>query len=123
MASTTYAGLLADANQVTYFSDVEVSLTDTRYAPPAPYFGVSAQIETAGLRFCSFPAGWNADWHPSPNRHFFFAVSGAFEVVAGSGETRRLEPGSVLLVDDAGSRGHITRNVSERDSIAIHVAL
>lgn len=123
MTRTTYVRLTADADSMTYFSDVDVSLRETPFAPLAPNFGVSPRIGAAGLSFCSFPAGWSGDWHPSPNRHFFFVVSGAFEVVAGSGETRRLEPGAVLLVDDAGSHGHITRNLNDGDSIVIHVDL
>ena len=119
----TYARLYADESGESHFEEVEMNLTLTDYAPPAPPLSLSAFLPASQVGFMNAPAGWASDWHPSPARNLFFVISGEWEVTASDGETRRFGVGSVLLVEDTIGKGHSSRVVSEADSLAAMVQL
>ena len=119
----TYARLYADASGESHFEEVEMDLTLTDYAPPAPPLNLSASLPATQVGFMNAPAGWASDWHPSSARNLFFVISGEWEVTASDGETRRFGIGSVLLVEDTHGRGHSSRVVSKADSLAAIVQL
>ena len=58
----TYARLYADESGESHFEEVEMNLTLTDYAPPAPPLNLSASLPAAQVRFMSAPAGWASDW-------------------------------------------------------------
>jgi hypothetical protein len=119
----TYARLYADEFGESHFDDIEMALTLTDYAPPAPPLSLSAFLPASQVGFMNAPAGWSSDWHPSSARNLFFVISGEWEVTASDGETRRFGVGSVLLVEDTYGKGHSSRVVSEADSLAAMVQL
>jgi hypothetical protein len=51
--------------------------------------------------------------HEAPRRQFLVVLGGELEIVTTLGQQRRLQPGDVLLADDVGSKGHISRDVGE----------
>lgn len=118
-----YTRLYADDQGQSHFEDVEVSLTLTNYAPPAPPLSLSSFTRATGFAFMNAPAGWSSDWHPATARNIFFVLSGEWEVTASDGETRRFVAGSVLRVEDTTGKGHSSRVVSEIDSLAAMVQL
>ena len=118
-----YARLYADESGESHFEDIEMDLTLTDYAPPAPPLSLSAFSPASQVGFMNAPAGWASDWHPSSARNLFFVISGEWEVTASDGESRRFGPGTVLLVEDTDSKGHSSRVVSEADSLAAMVQL
>jgi hypothetical protein len=119
----TYARLYADEFGESHFEDVEMALTSTDYAPPAPPLSLSAFLPASQIGFMNAPAGWTSDWHPSSARNLFFVIAGEWEVTASDGETRRFGVGSVLLVEDTDGKGHSSRVVGEVDSLATMVQL
>ena len=119
----TYARLYADANGESHFEDIEVELTSTNYAPPAPPLDLSAFTRASQFGFMNAPAGWASDWHVSSARNMFFVLSGEWEVTASDGETPRFPPGHALLVEDTTGKGHSSRVVSTIDSLAALVQL
>src|SRR5436309_1328863 len=119
----TYARLYADASGESHFEEVEMDLTLTDYAPPAPPLNLSASLPATQVGFMNASAGWSSDFHPSSARNLFFVISGEWEVTASDGETRRFGVGSVLLVEDISGQGHSSRIVSEVDSLAALVQL
>ena len=76
-----------------------------------------------GVMFAVNPEGFVRDWHPAPQRQFVITLAGEAEVVAGDGETRRLRPGTVLLVEDTTGRGHVTRGVGAGEWRSLWVPL
>jgi hypothetical protein len=118
---TTYARLYSDDEGESHFEDVEIDLTSTDYAPPAPPLNLSAFTPATQFCFMNAPAGWSSDWHPSSGRNVFFVLTGEWEVTASDGETRRFPAGSVLLVEDTTGKGHASRVVS--DSLSAMVKL
>jgi len=119
----TYARLYADENGESHFEDVELELTSTDYAPPAPPLDLSALTPAAQFGFMNARAGWASEWHQSSARNMFFVLSGEWEVRASDGEARRFPAGSVLLVEDTTGKGHSSRVVSPIDSLAAFVQL
>ena len=119
----TYTHLYSDDSGESHFEEIEMALTLTDYAPPAPPLSLSAYLRASQVGFMNAPAGWASDWHPSSARNLFFVISGEWEVTASDGETRRFGVGSVLLVEDTNGQGHSSRVVSEVDSLAALVQL
>jgi len=119
----TYTKLYADAQGESHFADVEIDLTLAEYAPPAPPLELSSTTPAEHFGFMNAPVGWSSDWHPTSARNIFCVVTGAWEVTASDGETRRFSTGSVLLVDDTTGKGHASRVVSQTDSLALMVQL
>ena len=114
----TYTRLYASDDGESHFEQVEVKLSLTEYAPPAPPLELSERRTATQFGFMNAPAGWASDWHPSSARNLFFVLSGEWEVTASDGESRRFSVGSVLLVDDTTGKGHSSRVTSETDSLA-----
>ena len=115
--------LYADNDGKSHFEDVEIDLTLTDYAPPAPPLHLAPLTSATRFGFMQAPAGWSSDWHPSPARNMFFVLTGEWEVTAGDGETRRFGTGSVLLVEDNRGKGHTSRVTSDEDSLAAMIEL
>lgn len=57
--------------------------------------------------------------HPAPNRQFIVVLAGEVEVEISDGTTRRFGPGSIILMDDAGGNGHISRWVGDAEPIVL----
>jgi hypothetical protein len=118
-----YLRLFADASGESHFADVEVPLTLTDFAPPAPPLNLSPFLPAARSGFLGAPAGWSGDYHPTPRRQFIFVLRGIFEGTASDGGVRRLGPGSVLLMEDTTGKGHATRIIGDEDALAAVVQL
>jgi hypothetical protein len=116
-----YTRLYATADGESHFEQVEVELSLTDYAPPAPPLKLSEMHATTQFGFMEAPAGWTSDWHPSSARNLFVVLSGEWEVTASDGESRRFLTSEVLLVDDTSGKGHKSRVIS--DSLAVMLEL
>ncbi len=121
--STRYVRVYADAEGESHFEDVEVTLSNMDYAPPASPLEVSSAVEAERFVFVGGPSGWEGDWHPSPKRQFVFILQGVFEVRVSDGETRSFPPGSVTLLEDTVGRGHFTRIISQEPGLTAMVHL
>ena len=110
--------LYADLNGESHFEEVAVDLTATEFDAGAPPVDLSVSAAATQFAFMRAPAGWSSNWHPSGARNLFFVLSGEWEVTASDGETRRFCAGATLLVEDTIGKGHVSRVVSESESLA-----
>jgi hypothetical protein len=115
--------LFSDASGESHFADFEEELNLIDFAPPAAPLYLSKILLASETAFFGAPAGWTGDWHVSPSRNLFIVLTGAWEVTASDGETRRFASGSVLLAEDTTGKGHASRVVSTEDSLAVLVRL
>lgn len=61
--------------------------------------------------------------HQAPRRQFLVVLEGELEVVTSLGQRERLQPGDLLLADDVGSKGHISRDVGEAPLMMMAIAV
>ena len=101
--------IYADADGESHFEEVEIELQPKDFAPPAPPIHTSEFQTATGYGFLSSPAGWFGDWHPAPKRQVAFCLTGVLETQVSDGESRRFEPGSIILLEDTHGKGHTTR--------------
>ena len=118
----TYVHLYSDANGVSHFRDEIVKLEGTR----GPHGDIGA-LSTYTLRgtkeaqFLALKHGAREDWHTAPRRMFLIVLQGTAQVTASDGEVRRFGPGSMLLMDDATGKGHITEAIGEVDHVTLTI--
>ena len=118
-----YIHMYEDEAGESHFEDVNVELKQVDYAPPAPPPNLSSFTPAKQFAFCSFPAGWTGDWHPSPHRQIFFILSGEISVKVSDGEERTFVAGDAILGEDTGGKGHVSRVTSETDVLTSVVQL
>lgn len=92
-----------------HFGALSFEMSERNFAPPAPAFRVSRMDEAVRQGFLVVPTGWVGDLHPSPIRMWIFLLDGEMEFEASDGERRALVPGSALLLEDTGGKGHRSR--------------
>ncbi len=51
--------------------------------------------------------------HHAPRRQILVVLQGELEIHTTSGDVRRLLPGDLLLADDVGTKGHVSRDVGD----------
>ena len=102
----------------THFEDVDVALI-----PGGGQSELSAMLPATGIIFRRSSADQYIDWHPAPRRQFVITLSGEAEVEASDGEVRRIGPGTVMLAEDTGGKGHITRGVGTAERLSLFVPL
>lgn len=118
----TYVHLYSDANGVSHFRDETVKLEST----PGPHGDDGALSTytlrgTQGAQFLALKHGAREDWHTAPRRMFLIVLQGTAQVTASDGEVRRFGPGSMLLMDDAKGKGHITEAVGNVDHVTLTI--
>jgi redox-sensitive bicupin YhaK (pirin superfamily) len=118
-----YTRVCVDAQGESHFEDVEVSMEDTIFAPPAPPLKLSEFIATSRFSFMSASPGWFGDWHPTPRRQFTLYLQGEIEAETSDGEIRRFGPGDAVLLEDTTGRGHRSRVIGDREAILAVVVL
>lgn len=103
--------IYSDSAGASHFADREIPFELKDYAPPAPPISVTDVFGSKGWVIISSPVGWHGDWHPVPRRQYMICLAGSLEVQVSDGETRRLGPGSVVLVEDTSGKGHVSKVV------------
>jgi hypothetical protein len=106
-----YVRIYADQNGDSHAEDVEVGMSPTNFAPPAPPVDLSSLMPRTHVAFLGFPAGWDGPPHPAPRRQFVFVLTGELEGAVSDGTVRHASPGSVVLLEDTWGNGHTVRNV------------
>lgn len=97
------------------FSDVDIDLSESDFAPPAPPMLSSAPEACTNLRYLVLPSGWGGAQHPSPRRQVAFCLSGRLRVESGDGEVREFGSGAIWRMEDVSGKGHITTVLGDED--------
>lgn len=117
----TYFRLFVDDAGRSQFEDCSLPLETRDFAPPTTPLEVSAFIPAEGFAVLRFAPGWSGPWHPSPYRQWIFMLSGSVTVTAGDGTERTLSGGDIVLLEDMGTRGHLTRVNGNQQAVAVGV--
>lgn len=85
---------------------------------------ISAPLAAANVWFRIAPGDQDAGFHVAPRRQLVITLSGGTaEFETSDGETRRVAPGQILLVEDISGKGHRTRTVDGQDRYGIFISL
>ena len=101
-----------------HFEDVDIPLEDK-----GAIGMLSSPLHATGIIFRETVADYDYDWHPAPRRQFVIMLEGAVDIEVSGGTTRRFGPGDILLAEDTGGRGHISRAVDGAARKSIFVTL
>jgi len=112
-----YVCIYADDDKETHFKDMEATMKEADYAPPAPLIYISEHETAAGMIAIGFPPGWFGDFHPAPKHQWMIIVAGTLEIGVSDGEKRTLPAGTVAFLKESGSKGHSTRVIGDEQSI------
>lgn len=111
----------ASENGETYFDEITLATEPKNFAPPAPIVGSTSVLPATGIRFLVLPEGWQGDWHPAPSRILGIVVEGAIEEETTDGTVIHFPEGSLILGEDMGSKGHITRALKKTTLAIVHL--
>ena len=101
-----------------HFEEVEIEMKATGLA------GVlSDPWPATGVIFREVDGNYDLDFHTAPRRQLVVNLAGSVDIETGSGEVRRLGPGSILLAEDLTGRGHKSRNVDGEPRQCLFVPL
>ena len=89
-----------------HFEDVDIEVTSE-----GGIGRVSSLIAGPGVMFREVDGDYDLDFHTAPRRQFVVNLRGSVDITVGSGETRRLESGDILLAEDTTGHGHKSRAV------------
>jgi hypothetical protein len=112
-----YTEIFSDADGVSHFRDVEVTMALKDLAPPTPAFHVSEFDSAASVGFLRIPPGWGGGWHPAPSDGYVLVLAGTVQIEVGDGELRQFSPGSVWRHKDVAGQGHDSRVIGDREAI------
>jgi len=118
-----YIRVYADENGESHFEDVEMPFRAVEFAPPATPVDASEFGPATRCGFLKAPPGWEGDWHPAPKRQWMLYLAGEVEAEVSDGETRRIGPGSITLLEDTWGKGHRSRVVGDDEVLLAVVQL
>jgi len=100
------------------FDDVEIELEDG-----GPIGKLSKTQKATGVIFRETPAEYDYDWHNAPQRQYIIMLDSGVEITVGSGQTRTINPGEVLLVEDTQGHGHVSKALKNQPRKSVFITL
>lgn len=110
--------LFSDDKGVTHFEDMEIELKDC-----GEIGKLSDPQKATGVIFRETPADYDYDWHNAPKRQYIIMLDAGVEITVGSGETRIINPGEVLLVEDTQGHGHLSKALRNKPRKSVFITL
>jgi hypothetical protein len=107
--------LFADESGESHWEDIDVTLGERSFAPPAQDIEISEPEQAKQTMFLRLRSGWNEPIHPTPVAQKLICLAGAVRVTASDGEFRDIGPGDVWHMEDKHGKGHHTMVTSEDD--------
>lgn len=100
-------------------------ITDLRFIADPSRSGLEASevVKVSGLQFARTRPGWARDWHLAERHQYIVTLSGKGEIEVAGGRKVSLEPGTVILEEDATGKGHISRTIGTEDRIALNIQI
>ncbi|MFC3908681.1 hypothetical protein ACFORL_06270 [Legionella dresdenensis] len=109
-----YITLYSGTDNKSYFKEEEHDVESIQHLG-----AYSARIPATGFKFRMFKAGLEYNWHNPPQPQYIIYLNGEVEVEASGGEKRVFKSGDVLFANDMVGQGHITRTLTDGNSIIV----
>ena len=111
--------LYCDETGASHWQDVDVTLEEKTFAPPAKAIEVSDPDPVKQMMFLRLRSGWDEPIHPTPVRQKLVCLSGSVRVTASDGDVRDIGRGDVWHMEDKHGKGHHTVVTSDDDFEAV----
>jgi hypothetical protein len=99
----------------------EITVAKLTPDPARSGLEASENIKVTGLQFARTSPGWVKDWHTAERHQYIVTLSGRGEIEVAGGRKIALEPGRIVLAEDATGKGHISRTLGTEDRIALNI--
>ncbi len=96
--------LYTDERGESHFRDIEVE-----WVEETPGGKLSRRLPASGIIFRQVPPDYDLDWHPAPRRQYIINLDAGVEITASDGESRVINAGEVILVEDTSGKGHLSK--------------
>ena len=83
-------------------------------ASPGGY-SVTDLMATSGVILMHNPAGYEDEWHPAPFRVLVSVLEGRIRLQTTDGDSRIVEPGAQLMLEDTTGKGHLLNEVNRQE--------
>lgn len=110
--------LYEDQEGESHFRDIEIEWTEIM-----PSIENSERIPATGLYFVRTKASYDLDWHTAPRRQYIVNLDTGIRITASDGESREINPGDVLLVEDTTGKGHLSQSIEGKVRHAVFIPL
>src|SRR5689334_24754511 len=98
-----------------HFADLDLPEAMMPSAPGLPDMRSTSSMPVESFRLITTtPQAMARGWHPAPARQFVIVMKGAIAVEVSDGEVRRLDPGSMIFLEDIRGKGHLNRMVNDQ---------
>jgi hypothetical protein len=101
-----------------HFEDIEIALDDC-----GSIGKLSKKMNATGIVLRETPADYDYDWHNAPQRQFIIMLDAGVEITVASGETRVMNPGEILLVEDTKGHGHVSKALKNKARKSVFITL
>ena len=98
--------LYTDENGESHFRDIEVEWEEERN-----FSKYSRKMPATGVIFRETSGDYDLDWHPAPRRQYIVNLDAGAKLTASDGETRIIDAGEIILVEDIDGKGHLSQSV------------
>ena len=110
--------IYSDENGDSHFEDMFITMND------AGDIGALSETQPVkGIIFRVVEPAYDYDFHNAPQKQYIILLDGGIEIETSLGETRRLEAGEILLVEDTSGKGHRTRNIKPEKRRSVFITL
>jgi hypothetical protein len=90
---------------------------------PVRFGAASTLLSGPGVLFRRMDAGVALPRHTATRRQMILTISGQNEVETDDGQKLMVRPGVVLVVEDVGGAGHLTRTLPSEDWLGVFIPL
>jgi hypothetical protein len=101
--------LYTDDKGESHFRDIEIEWSEERRGSK-----LSKRLPANGVIFRETEAEHNVDWHPAPRRQYIVNLDAGVKITASDGESRFIQAGEILLVEDTHGKGHLSDHVESK---------
>ena len=115
--------IYADAEGETHFRKVEIHMELCDFAPPSKPINLSADMPSTSSVFLTAPPGWDKEYHATPRKQLAVMLMGEATIAATDGDIVEVGPGDTVLLNDQGSKGHLTQIQGAREATFLLIGI
>ena len=108
-----YVYIFSDNKGETHIQYKNIKGSSKRYAPNISNINLSKHFDCNNFQLMNFPKKWKSGWHTTPYKQWIFILSGKSKIIVSDGNYCVFTPGSIMLIEDMNSLGHLTEILGE----------